>query len=225
MNIPADFISALVGLVLTLLIFSYLLGDSPLFKLAIYLFVGVSSGYAAAVVWHQVLVQSLFQPLLSGPVTAQDLLLLIPLVLSVLLLMKISPHLSRLGTVSVAFLVGVGAAVAIGGAVLGTILPQIGAGIAPFALHTAAGEGYHWAERLSTGIVAIIGTISTLVYFHFGAKAGPGGGVQRSRLVEWIAWLGRIFIAISLGVLFAGVFAAALTAMIERWDSIFSIFR
>ena len=63
MNIPADFISALVGLVLTLLIFSYLLGDSPLFKLAIYLFVGVSSGYAAAVVWHQVLVQSLFQPL------------------------------------------------------------------------------------------------------------------------------------------------------------------
>ncbi len=35
-----------------------------------------------------------------------------------------------------------------------------------------------------------------------------------------MAWLGRIFIAITLGVLFAGVYMAALTAMIERLSSI-----
>jgi hypothetical protein len=49
MTISIEFISALIGLVLTLMIFSYLLGDNPLFRFAIYLFIGVASGYAAAV--------------------------------------------------------------------------------------------------------------------------------------------------------------------------------
>jgi len=51
-----EIISALLGLILTLMIFSYLIGDNPLFRIAIYLFIGVSSGYAATVVWHYVLV-------------------------------------------------------------------------------------------------------------------------------------------------------------------------
>ena len=47
-----EFISAFVGLILTLMIFSYLIGDNPLFRIAVYLFIGVSSGYAATVVWY-----------------------------------------------------------------------------------------------------------------------------------------------------------------------------
>jgi hypothetical protein len=35
-----------------------------------------------------------------------------------------------------------------------------------------------------------------------------------------IAWVGRIFIGITLGVVFAGVYAAALTAMIDRVSSL-----
>ena len=50
-----EVISALVGLILTLMVFSYLIGDNPLFRFAIYLFIGVSSGYAAAVVLRSVL--------------------------------------------------------------------------------------------------------------------------------------------------------------------------
>ena len=52
---PIEFLSAALGLILTLLVFSYLIGDNPLFRIAIYLFIGVSSGYAASVVWHSVL--------------------------------------------------------------------------------------------------------------------------------------------------------------------------
>jgi len=51
----------------------------------------------------------------------------------------------------------------------------------------------------------LVGTITTLVYFHFGAKA-TAGGPQRSKLVIWLGWIGQVFIAITLGVLFAGVF-------------------
>ena len=62
---PIEAISALIGLILTLLIFSYLIGDNPLFRLALYLFIGVASGYAAVVVWHSVLLPRLFLPLKS----------------------------------------------------------------------------------------------------------------------------------------------------------------
>jgi energy-converting hydrogenase Eha subunit A len=39
-------------------------------------------------------------------------------------------------------------------------------------------------------------------------------------LIEVMAWIGRIFIGITLGAVFAGLFSAALTAFIERIDSL-----
>ena len=67
----------------------------------------------------------------------------------------------------------------------------------------------------------LVGTISTLVYFHFSTRP-TAGGPQRSRLVIWLGGIGQVFIAITLGVLFAGVFAAAMTALIERLNFIWS---
>ena len=108
-----EIISALVGLILTLMIFSYLIGDNPLFRIAVYLFIGVSSGYAATIVWHYVLVPKLFEPLRDP---AQLRVLLIPLVLSFSLFAKLSPRISWIGNFAMAVLVGVGAAAALGGA-------------------------------------------------------------------------------------------------------------
>ena len=48
-----------------------------------------------------------------------------PLILGVWLLTKTSPRLSRLGNPVLAYLVGVGAAAAISGALLGTIFPLV----------------------------------------------------------------------------------------------------
>jgi hypothetical protein len=146
----------------------------------------------------------------------ERLLALIPLILGVLLLMKLSSRTAWLGTPSVAFLVGVGAAVAVGGAVMGTLIPQTQAS---FNVFNPTSSGETWLARLAYGAIMLVGTITTLVYFHFGAKSTPGGP-QRSKLVIWLGWIGQVFIAITLGVLFAGVFAAALTAMIERLNSI-----
>jgi hypothetical protein len=39
-------------------------------------------------------------------------------------------------------------------------------------------------------------------------------------VVELLARIGQIFIAITLGALFAGIFAASITALIERLDFI-----
>ena len=66
----------------------------------------------------------------------------------------------------------------------------------------------------------LAGTVVTLVYFQFGAKRAVDGSLKRNAIIEILAWLGRIFIAITFGVLFAGVYMTALTAMIERWSSV-----
>ena len=210
-----DLVTGIFSFLLTLMILSYLIGDNPAFRVAVYIFVGVSAGYVAAVAWWQVLYPKVFVPLLTGSFL-ERLLALIPLVLGVLLLMKLSPRTAWLGTPSVAFLVGVGAAVAVGGAVVGTLLPQTQASFNVFN-PTSATES--WLARLFFGAIMLVGTITTLVYFHFGAKA-TAGGPQRSKLVVWLAWIGQVFIAITLGVLFAGVFAASMTALIERLNSI-----
>ena len=212
--ISFDFINLITGgisFLLTLMVLSYLIGDNPAFRVAVYIFIGVSAGYAAAVAWHQVLYPRLIVPLISG-----SLLTIVPLVLGLLLLLKLSPRVARLGTPSMAFLVGVGAAVAVGGAVMGTLLPQTWASMNVLNLSDA---GQYWLEHLGEGIVMLVGTVTTLVYFHFGAKA-TATGPQRGKLVSGLSWVGQGFIAITFGVLFAGVLVAAMTALIERLNFI-----
>jgi hypothetical protein len=204
-------ISALLGLTLTLLVFSYLIGDNPLFRLALYLFIGVASGYAAVVVWHSVLMPRLFVPLLAADPN-QLLPVIVPLGLCVSLLAKLSPRLSWLGSFAMALLVGVGAATALAGAVIGTLIPQSRAAMDAFAGLTF--------ERFIQGAFMLAGTALTLAYFQFSATRAADGTVRRNLILEWAARFGRVFIAITLGVLFAGVYIAALTALIERLSAL-----
>jgi hypothetical protein len=218
-----ELLSALVGLILTLMVFSYLIGDNPLFRIAVYLFVGVASGYAATVIWHYVLVPKLFQPLTASDPN-QLLLALVPLMFSISLLTKLSPRISWIGNFAMAVLVGVGAAAAVGGALLGTLLPQVQASIDAFDFR-AARSGANAIRTLFEGTVMFFGTVLTLASFHFSATRSADGTPQRNSILEWIAWLGRSFIAITLGVLFAGVYMAALTAMIERLSFVINFIR
>lgn len=204
MQIPFDLVVAGISFIVTVLILSYLFGDNPLFRATIYVFVGVSAGYVAAVAWNQVIFPLLLRPILSGSAFAnsgQAVWLIIPLLGSALLLFKTSSRFSRLGLLPVAYLVGVGAAVTIGGGVLGTLIPQVEATIV-------------------SNVLVLIGVIGTLAYFHFGATKKEDGSVRRNILVNALTWVGRVYIAITFGVLFAGVYMAALTALIERMDSI-----
>ncbi len=215
-----EVISAFVGLILTLMIFSYLIGDNPLFRIAVYLFVGVASGYAATVTVYHVLLPKL--NLFQTNDFNQLLLAIIPLLLGVSLLAKFSPRISWIGNFGMAVLVGVGAAAALGGALIGTLVPQVQASIDAFDFRAA---GTSPILRLVEGTVMFFGTVLTLASFHFSAGRLADGTPRRNSLLEGIAWIGRIFVAITLGVLFAGVYMAALTAMIERLSSIINFLR
>ena len=214
-----ELISGIVGLLLTLMVLSYLIGDNPLFRIAVYLFIGVASGYAATIVWHYVLV-----PRLSQALGSFNPLAMIPLLLGLSLLTKLLPRISWIGSFAMAVLVGVGAAAAVGGALIGTLLPQAQAAIDGFDL-SSTGGGTNALLQLVEGGVMFLGTVFTLASFHFSAARAADGAPKRNRILEGVAWVGRIFIAVTFGVLFAGVYVSALTAMIERLSFVLNFIR
>lgn len=223
MPISLDLISGALSFLFTLLILSYLIGDNPLFKTAVYLFVGVASGYAASVVFWQVLYPKLFQPtmvVLQTRAYDRGALLIVPWLGFAFILMKLSPRLTGIARITMAFLVGAGAAVTLAGALTGTLIPQVMATINFFDPAAAAARNVQSIELLGNGAIMLLGVVTSLAYFHFGARPKSDGTTKRFALIDLFALVGRLFIGITLGVLFAGVFAAALTALIERSTSL-----
>jgi len=210
-----------LGVVLTLMILLYLIiGDNALFRLVTYTFIGIASGYVAVLVIFQVLIPRIAVLLVSS----QPLFFflgLIEMLLGGLLFFKLWRRTSFLGAPGMAILVGVGAAVAIGGALFGTIFGQISGSSAAFNLAALQPGENPWLG-LGWGAFVLIGAISTLVYFQFSARTRPAGQVsaearpRRAVLLELLALIGQIFIGITLGAMFAGVFTAAVSALIER---------
>ena len=223
MVLSADLITGVLSFLFTLLIFSYVLGDNPLFRVGVYIFVGVSSGYIAAVVFWQVIMPRLITPLVTAMVSgsiAEKVFMLVPFIGSVLILVKVSPRLAGMGRIAMAFLVGIGAAVTIAGALTGTLIPQVLGTINAFDVVAATARNIQSYEVFFSGAFILLGTIFTLINFHFGARPKADGTMKRFGLIEISAWVGRIFIGITLGAVFAGVYAAALTALIERISSL-----
>jgi len=224
-NISTDLLGVIVGLILTLCIFSYIFGDNVLFRLGINIFIGVTAGYIAVVIWYSVILPQLIRPISTwdGSIT-NFVKLIIPLILSILLLLKIFPRLSSFGSPVMAFIVGAGAATIVGGAVVGTFLPQITASINLFdpQIQNSSSE-LIWLLIIESSFI-LIATLSTLIYFHFSARPDSRGSPKRAALIETIAGIGRFFIVVTFGALFAGVLLASISAFVERWDFIISVF-
>jgi hypothetical protein len=214
----ADLVWTLVSFLLTLLVFSYVFGDNFFFRIVSYLFVGVSAGYVFVVAWYQVIWPRLVLPMINGSLIDKGLAA-VPLILSALLLTKISPKLASWGKFPMAYLVGVGAAVAVGGAVFGTLLGQINGAASPFNLSASGGN----FNLLVEGVIFLLGTIGTLFYFQFSAASRTNQPAQRPPFIEWMAAIGQVFIGITLGALFAGVYAASMTALMERMGFLFTV--
>ena len=202
-----DLIGVWVGAILTLLVFSYLLGDTPLFRIAQALFVGVAVGYGATVAIFLVLLPNLVDPLLTN--TAHNWPLFIPLGLGLLLFTKLRTSWAPVGNLSIAFLFGVGGALAIGGALGGTLLPQLSATIV--SLSPAQG-----LDTVVNNLLLVFGTIGAFLSFRFvtSTKRRP------LRALDGVArgWgkVGRWFVLIAFGAIFAGTAVSRISILIGR---------
>ncbi len=191
-----DSLGFFVAAILTLCVFSYLLGDNALYRLAEHLFVAVAVGYVFIVALHQVLWAKLLSPMLGAlddGNMGRVLLLLVPLLLGLLLLFKSSRRagpLSWFGNLSVAFLLGVGAAVAIAGGLLGTLLPQVG-GASDVTRYVTR---YGTVLGLLSGIVAVVGTVGVLLHFDLWLWRGAFGAVPQLCGAD-LGWCGAVVCA------------------------------
>lgn len=214
-----EFIGLTLGFLVTILVFSYLLGDNPFFRLAIHIFIGISAAYVALVTINNVLIPRLIVPLIDGA-RGERLLSILLFIPSLFLFFKVTP-LRGAGNWSVAILVGIGAAAAVGGAITGTLFPQILGTIDSVDPSTYSVSGSRWNQIVS-GIIIVLGTLSTLIYFHFGTQDVPGQTDKRLPFIESISQVGKVFLSITFGALYAGVFLTALSALVERlsylWD-------
>lgn len=214
-----DIIGLVVGAVVTLAIFSYLLGDNVLYRWMLALLVGSGAGYVMGVVINVVLLDW-FKEALTADTVQLQIYHLVPIFLGVLLLFKglssfkLLGRLSVLGNISMGYLLGTGAGVAIGGAMLGTLFPQIGATGAALTL-----DNLPWG--ILRGVVMVLGAITALLVFS-SRPLGKDGETKPAVLVRrlWLRRMGEFFIIVALAAAFSGAITTGLTLWVERWSTL-----
>ena len=211
-----------IACLLTLMVFSFLGREIPflrvIYRTAAYLFVGVTLGYGAVVAWHSVLVPRLLSRLDSG-----EWWYLVPLVLCLFLLARVNPSWRPVSRLTLAFMFGVGAALAVGGAVVGTLFPQVRAtSLSLNPAHyeaAAASEGNLTITYVLNAFLVVVGTIGALSYFYFttGSRSAQSRwSAFRERAVHLASGFGKVFIMFTFGALFATSAITFVSLLIDR---------
>ena len=114
-----------------------------------------------------------------------------------------------LGNISMGFLFGVGTAVAVVGALRGTLVPQVRA--AWLALIPGADLAF------LNNVIILIGTITTLLTFQFWLQGRtPSGEVRRVAAMRMLADIGQGFLVITLGAIYGGLIVSGIAVFSER---------
>lgn len=203
----AELVGLLIGSLLTIFVYSYVVRDNLMYRLAVHVLVGVSAGFAGVIAIRDVIL-----PVIRSATSTETglafLIWLVPLILGITLLLKLIPRFSWIGNSSMAVLIAVGSAVGLVGAIIGTLIPQI----------TASYE-----NGLRTLVVAGL-TICALAYFHFTGRIESDGQVAMPAWYQYIGVTGRFVITITLAGIFAGLFSTSLVLLGERLDFYFDAF-
>lgn len=185
-----------VAALATIGVWSYLVGERRIFQLLQYLLAGLATGYLVLLAIGDVLVPRLVVPLTTDP---GGHLLLIPAAGLVGLLLGAAWLPRRATTPATAVLIGGLAAFALGGAVVGTILPQMAA-----AMPT---DGTGSPDRLGE-VVALAITVLVLVGFLHGAPRG--------RLTTRAATTGRWLLIAGIGGWLGLLVVSRLSLLVDR---------
>lgn len=142
-----------LAVLMTLAIFSFLLGDNPVYKFAERLWVGVSTGYWTMLLFHTSFVDKVWEPI----VHQKHFIYLIPTALGILMWFRISPRLGWLSRYALAFYIGISTGVFIPLAFKTSIFLQVEGAVRP--IHAdIAGLNY---------VLVLIGFVCSLAYFFF----------------------------------------------------------
>jgi len=215
LSAAGPYLGTLLATVLTLAVFSRVWQSNGAFRLAERLVLGLVAGYIAAVALRSVLAPGLLRPLVADP--SGNPWLWFVLLLVVLLGLRFSrrPTLVAVGLIPAALLAVAIAALAVAGAVRGTLIPQVLA-VGQFRYLPAPAVA---ANALAT-VLAVLITISVLLYFQqrrqppTGPEDDPGHLWARS--LVGLSKLGYVAVMLAFGALLASTAGARLTLLIDR---------
>ena len=217
---PSELFTLIIGVALTVMVLSYILGDRLFFGIATHILIGVSAAFLALVVIQKVILPYLFMPL--GDASAPGFLFaLVPLALSILLILMLFKRGTQAGAIPLAFLGGVLAALAIVGVTRGTLAPQILSMLGRFDPGQLMHEAQPQWSAIVEAVMILLGVISVLFVFHHRGQLNAGDVVRPVHL-QGIGSIGQIFIGITFGALFVGLFSSALIALISSLSEIIS---
>ncbi len=203
-------VGTILALVLTLMVYTYLIGDNVLFRLAEHILVGVSVGWAILQIFYGLLLPA-WNSLTDGArngLRGEVFAFLIPLILGVVLLTRPLRASKPLSNLVMAFVVGTIAALSLAGALAGTLLPQVGASLLPLG-----------GDNLFGQIVLLLGTLLSLWYFQFTVFKREGSGETGGGLAvlnNRVRLLGRWSLMLAFGAVFAAVFLTYFAALLDR---------
>ncbi len=185
---PADVVGTWVAAILTLVVIGSLFGERRVFGWSQHLLAGLATGFLALIAVREVIAPRLIEPIAADPAGRPELWGGVALVAAA----AAAPWLPRrITAIPTSVAIGALAAFALGGAVVGTLLPQLDAAIA-----RPAGD-------LGGTIVGVLGAVVTglvLISFVHGVPRGriltSAAGVGRWLLIAGIgAWLGYLVLS------------------------------
>lgn len=177
---------------LTLCIYSFLYKDNPFYRFAEYLFVGVSVGWAMAVVWYNSVIPKIWIPLRFRFGT--EWWVIFPVLLGLLVFSLFSRKQSWLVRWPIAFYMGASAGISIPVSFQGYIFEQL--------------QGSMLAVLTISSAVALVGVVTTLLYFYFSK--------EQKGLFGRVAGVGIWFIMVAFGASFGYTVMARMSLLIGR---------
>ena len=190
-----------VAALVTIGVWSYLAGERRIFDWAQHLLAGLATGYLLVISVREVLVPRLVTPLVADPLGH---LVLWPAAVLVIVLVAARWLPRAVVAVPVALLVAGTATFALGGAVVGTLLPQLAASLLPADASTAG---------LVDALLGLLITALVVVAFMHGTHSG--------RLRAAAAGTGRWLLIGGLGGWIGFLLVSRLALLVERLRFIF----
>lgn len=111
----------------TLALFSFLYKDNPIYKVAEHIFAGLTAGYQVGLIWDTVILQKLWDPILSG----DKWWLFVPGILGFLMFARFLPNRSWMARTPLAIVMAVTAGVFLTTQLHGLVLPQMRSTMTP----------------------------------------------------------------------------------------------
>jgi len=178
----------------TIFMFSYLVGDNPLFKFAEHFYIGIAAAHAVVLGFQNI------QEMAWKPLAAGKWIMIIPLVMGLLLYTRFIKDWSSLSRIPIAFLVGLAAALSIRGALDASLIKQVAATMVP-------------VTNFNTLIFPIM-VATTITYFFFTAGSKTKG-------IQFSAQIGRWVMMIAFGSAFGNTVMARMSLVIGRLQFLF----